>query len=381
MLCTGFWALRAEPPALTPAEVTAVLYGPSTCSTSGCHGGAGDMSRQYVIWSQRDVHSRSFNTLTSARSARMAEALKLENPANSARCTACHAPLQTVSPTLLAPNARIEDGVGCVTCHGIATEDWIRTHTRPDFTHQDRVAAGMRDLRNLYHRANNCVACHQNIDPELVKVARHPQLLFELDGQTISQPKHWRESAGFSGAQAWYVGQVVALREMSWALSRNPANVELDAARWAGLVWLVQRCETGDTLPSLGALATEPGVPAFTAAIDSADQAARHAADIAWSADLTRGLLQKLAATQRDFLESGTSAAVHARRAERLVVAFDRLLAALPQRERPPAASAQLDRLYQFVQSLPDFKPIDFARELAAFEATLTPPPAVEPKS
>lgn len=41
----------------------------------------------------------------------------------------------------------------------------------------------MRDLRNLYARANACVACHQNVDPEILK-AGHPELVFELDRQS-----------------------------------------------------------------------------------------------------------------------------------------------------------------------------------------------------
>ncbi|MDB6092825.1 MAG: hypothetical protein JWM32_387 [Verrucomicrobia bacterium] len=303
----------------------------------------------------------------------MAEALKIDNPTKSATCAACHAPLQTVEPTFLAANAHPEDGVSCVTCHGVSTDDWLRSHTRPDWTHQDRVAAGMRDLRNLYIRANSCVACHQNIDPQLVKVGRHPQLIFELDGQAVSEPKHWTEAANWQGGQAWFVGQAVALREMSWALAHERTDADLDAPRWAGLLWLLQRCDAGDALPPIAAVSNEASQASYAGAMDQADVIARRGAEITWSSDLTKTLVKKLAATHPDFLDAATAQPVQARRAERLVLALDRLLASLPVAQRPPAAGAPLDKLFQLAQSVPDFSPKDFARELAAFEMALNP--------
>ena len=62
---------------------------------------------------------------------------------------------------------------------------------------------------------------------------------------------------------------------------------------------------------------------------------------------------------------------VQAYRAERLVLALDRLLASLPAKQRPAAANSQLDTLFRLAQSIPDFSPADFARELAVFEKAL----------
>jgi len=86
----------------------------------------------------------------------------------------------------------VSEGVSCENCHGPA-ENWLRAHTRSDWTHADRTFAGMRDLKNLYVRANNCVACHQTVELPLLK-AGHPELIFELDGQSVSEPKHWRKA-------------------------------------------------------------------------------------------------------------------------------------------------------------------------------------------
>ncbi|HXN36338.1 MAG TPA: multiheme c-type cytochrome, partial [Opitutaceae bacterium] len=229
-LAAGGAVLRAE----------AATLGAGTCSTSGCHGGAGDRSDQFAVWSQLDAHSRSFATLTTARAARMAEALAIPDPSSSPRCVVCHAPLAGVSPSRLGTGAGPEEGVSCASCHG-APDRWLRGHTRSDWTHADRVAAGMRDLDDLYTRANTCVACHQGIDPALVNVGRHPALIFELDGQTQDEPKHWRERAGGLGAQAWFVGQAVALREVSWALLNARADAARSVPEWRGLGWLLSR--------------------------------------------------------------------------------------------------------------------------------------------
>src|SRR5665213_4200704 len=105
----------------------------------------------------------------------------------------------------------------------------------------------MRDLQNLYVRANVCGAGHQNVDADILK-AGHPELMFELDGQSVAEPKHWSAEKNGNGAQAWLVGQAVALREMSWQLylagpsSNSPEIVKSPAAdRYFGLAPLISK--------------------------------------------------------------------------------------------------------------------------------------------
>ncbi len=358
-LAAPWLALRAE----------TVSLGAGTCSTSGCHGGASDRSDQFAVWSQLDAHSRSFATLTTARAARMAEALSIANPSASPRCVVCHAPLAGVSPSRLGSGAGPEEGGSCASCHD-APDRWLRGHTRADWTHADRVAAGMRDLDDLYTRANTCVACHQSIDPALVNVGRHPALIFELDGQTQDEPKHWRERAGDLGAQAWFVGQAVALREVSWALLNGRADTARSVPEWRGLGWLLSR--TGLDFGGAPIDCSVPAPAAFATAVQSADLLARRAAQ-SWSPQEARAVLGRLARAGGDFLDPGTDRLTQAFRAERLVLALDRLLSALPADERPPGSSAQLDRLFRLAQSQPDFAPGEFARELDAFARSLGP--------
>lgn len=369
--CALAWTSAAEAEQILPLTLknspdeVAPVYGAATCSSTGCHGGADDRSRQYIVWSQRDVHSRSFATLATARAARMAEALQINDPTAHVRCTICHAPLRNAAPQRLAADARVSEGVSCISCHGPANT-WLRTHTRPDYSHAERVEAGMRDLRDLRGRANACVACHQTIDPELIKVGRHPALLFELDGQAHGEPQHWREFGEFSGAQAWFVGQAVAWREISWALLRGNADVAHDTPRWQALRWLLWRVGFDYGLPAAVDLAKDAPPSEMSDAVGLADQLARRGAQ-AWSNEDTWLVLGRLAGTENDFRSERESNRLHACRAERLVLALDRLLGALPPERRSPGASAQLDRLFKLAQSQEDFVPADFARELAGF--------------
>lgn len=340
------------------------ILGATSCATSGCHGGAEEKSLQFTVWSQQDMHSRAYATLTTARSARMAEALGIKDATTSPSCVSCHAPFQAVkntNPALLAADARVNEGVSCASCHG-ADGDWVRSHTRPDFSHADKVAAGLKDLQNLHARAGSCVACHQNIDPELISKGKHPRLIFELDGQTAAQPRHWKENAGYNGAQAWHVGQAVALREMSWALEQGKADAD-EQARWQGLLWVLQRVSADADLQG----AEAEGYARARAAAERVAVAGAANFDAAQTAVW----LKALASTAEAFSDRSVDRLVHAYRAERLVMALDRLVAATPAVKKSPEASARLDGLFNQVQSIPAFAPDAFSRELTAFLKTL----------
>jgi Zn-finger protein len=349
------------------AEEAPKFLGAQSCATSGCHGGADDKSRQYTVWAKYDVHhERPFATLTTARSERIAETLKLGNPTQAARCTVCHAPMQTVPAERLDKAVKISDGVSCENCHGPA-ENWIRSHTRKDYTHADRVHAGMRDLQNLYVRANTCVACHQNVDADIL-AAGHPELIFELDGQCVTQPKHWQETTNWNGAQAWLVGQLVAAREMTWQNSHGTNLNENNIWRW-------EAAETVATTVPLFEFCDFNFVPASTNLIDLqnlCDKQARKVATIDWSDKITKKYLATLAdQSVQGFKDGVLPAKIQARRAERLVLALDRLTLALPDAKAAESLRAPLKKLFADVQSLPDFAPATFADHLAEFQKAL----------
>ena len=355
---------------LQGAEIPARFLGANACASSGCHGGGGSHQNQFLIWSVKDFHShRPVATLDSARSHQIGETLQMAEPARDTRCTTCHAPLREVPAARRGPGFQATEGVSCESCHG-AAEGWLRTHTRTDLTRADRTAAGLRDLKNLYVRANTCAACHQVVRRELLE-AGHPELQFELDGQSVAEPAHWETRTSAPPAQVWFVGQAVALREMSWQLRSEPGKDAKLAARWGALVWLLQKLDgLQPKLPTLAKIPLQPTPEALQLAQVTADALARMGAELAWNDGLTREALARLAHSASDFSGPAEPGEAAARRAERLVLALDRLLGAHNYSTEPP-----LNLLFRQAQSIPDFAPAQFAATLQQLAGALARQP------
>jgi hypothetical protein len=363
------WLSAKEPRQMR--ESGGAFVGSVGCKSSSCHGGAGPKRSQYITWSQKDFHTKAHAVLLNARSERIAEGLGIAAAQSSARCTSCHSPFQSVAPSRLARTAHPDEGVSCESCHG-AAGSWLRGHTRTDWSYNTRVAAGMRDLRNLYVRANACVACHQNLAPELLK-AGHPDLFFELDGQSVAEPKHWVDEEPWSGLRQWLTGQAVALREMSWALANDPQNDALSVARWDGLAWLCATATAAGSIPSpISQPSSNPGPADFAQMQSESDAFARRAAVSSWSEGSARAMLAALAALDGEFIQKGTPNNLLAQRAKRLVLALDRLANALNQnRGARLQVDAEIDQLFQDVKTFDSFDATAFAGHLQKFRESL----------
>ena len=354
------------------ADASPKFLGAASCANSSCHGGGGEKQNQFLVWSLKDFHSqRPFATLATARAKQIADALEIKDPTADSRCTTCHAPLHEVPENLRGENFNVSEGVSCESCHGPA-ENWLRSHTRADYTRADRTAAGMHDLKNLYVRANTCVACHQNVDADILK-AGHPEFVFELDGQSVAEPKHWGAEKNGNGAQAWLIGQAVALREMSWQLApmRTPSPTENQLNRWRALDWLMMQIPS--SVPVRGGVACDGSL--YFCEQQIGDDIALNAAKISWSDEWTRKLLFAFSSLSKDFQDSSISQPLQARRAERLVLALDRLVAALPELKNNEPAQSTLNQLFQLAQSIPDFDPKQFAAALQKFSDAIAAKP------
>jgi hypothetical protein len=347
----------AKEPKQTP-EADAKFVGAVGCRSSSCHGGAGEKRSQYITWSQKDFHTRAYAILLDARSARIGEAVGIPQPQSSARCTVCHSPFQAVAQTRLTSTARPDEGVSCESCHG-AAEPWLRGHTRTDWSYTTRVSAGMHDLRNLYVRANACVACHQNVDADILK-AGHPELVFELDSQSVNEPKHWREDDPASGPRSWLTGQAVALREITWALIKSPPDERSQLLdQQSALVWLLDKTGFGNELSKFSAF---PGVQ------QSANEIAERAVKWSPTNDSLMVILQTLAASNSEFRTTNTSRQNLFYRALRVTLALERLAVAL---NLTPKIEKELNALRSDVQRHYDFDVAAFAEHLRAFHAKL----------
>ncbi|MEP7016164.1 MAG: multiheme c-type cytochrome [Verrucomicrobiota bacterium] len=348
-------------------EGPAEFVGATGCKSSSCHGGAGPKREQFTIWSRQDFHSRAFAILTSARSARIAETVGGGGAPANTRCTVCHSPFQSVSQTRLAATAHPDEGVSCESCHG-AAEAWLRGHTRPDWTYAMRVTAGMRDLRSLYVRANACVACHQNIDNDILR-AGHPTMLFELDSQSNNQPKHWRDEDPPIGPRAWLTGQAVALREAAWR-SRTDNDPAADMQETSlALAWLLAKVTA--SAPALPVIA-EPSSSDLEPLQHQADDLARRAVDWSPNTDALFSMLRALAASDSEFHGSKRTKESQLYCAQRLVLALDRLSAALNQaRAEPLKIDNELKSLREDMGARENFDPARFTEHLRAFRSKL----------
>lgn len=340
--CKKFYAVVVAASVLQVVSADPVhpakVLGSQSCSTSGCHGGAGPNRGAYTIWKEYDPHANSSATLTNGRSRVMAEQMGLPNAEESQSCTACHAPMRHVDPAILAPAAKADAGaVSCANCHGAET-NWLLSHTRPDYPRDALAQLGMRQLGSAYQRANNCVACHQNLSDELV-AAKHPPLVFELDGLLVAEPKHWREDKGFSHTTTWLVGQAVALRETAAQASREPG--ERRDAETAAIRALLDATGTkwDDSRKDL--------VPA-------ADEYAKRISATPIDAAQTRAILSKLLQNRAPFqpgafasVAKGTQMWAVGFYAERLALAIDRLNESLvASGNKGTIPKKQLDELF-----------------------------------
>jgi hypothetical protein len=351
------------------ADSPAKFLGANSCASSGCHGGGGEKQNQFLTWSLKDFHSqRPAATLTTARSKQIGEALGIKDPTTEARCTTCHAPLHDVPDDQRGKDFKVSEGVSCESCHG-PSENWLRAHTRHDYSRADRTAAGLRDLQNLYVRADTCVACHQVVSQPLLK-AGHPELIFELDGQSVAEPKHWSAEKNGNSAQAWFVGQIVALREMSWQVAHETAPAQNLVNRWAGLAWLLQTASLADNLKTPPSIVPAEAVTQAAKIQGDSDATARDAAMTDWTDTMTGKALTALAGSAAAFRDSSVPSSAQARRAERLVLALDRLLAA----QNNHKADAELNQLFKLAQSVPDFDPAQFATALEKFATAVSTP-------
>jgi hypothetical protein len=211
------------------SAVAGGLYeGVASCAGSTCHGrneGDGKVVRQDELlhWqepsSKAGAHSRAYAALTSARGQRILAALGLGS--NMSACLGCHA--TDAAPGEQGARFRLDDGVGCESCHGAAS-GWISTHYAVPATHVGNIAQGMIPLENPKARAAVCLDCHfgsgkpgQFVTHSMM-AAGHPRVSFELDLFSDLQ-RHWNEDADYvqrkgktDSVRLWAVGQAEAVQ-------------------------------------------------------------------------------------------------------------------------------------------------------------------------
>ena len=190
----------------------------------------------------------------------------------------------------------------------------------------------------------------------------------------MAEPKHWQDPPG-SGAKAWLVGQAVALREMSWALSDMERPGPELIGRWNAVVWVLSKATAQATLGVFDA----PGPP-YTHAVfiemqQRADALAKRAVEASLGTDFARTTLQSLTATSNEFLNSGQTGDVSFWRAERLAPALNRMAVASGV-DSDTTPRAEVRTLFDAIQNPGSFDPVRFAKAVEAYGNPPTTSPA-----
>jgi hypothetical protein len=245
---TTFRAIAAAPerPAVVALVNPGSVRGAGSCSATACHGSIAPipassvLRNEHTTWASRDKHAKAYQVLYSARSRTIAENLGRNIPAHrDTRCLACHATPGTAS----APEAFLEDGVGCESCHGPA-ERWLSEHTSVAWRRYDGqtkfTAFGMAPLHDVTSRAATCATCHvgapgRDVDHDLI-AAGHPRLNFEFTAYADLMPRHWVETGANTlpdaPARAWAIGQVVSAKAALDLLHDRAERARSDSSRW-----------------------------------------------------------------------------------------------------------------------------------------------------
>jgi Cytochrome c554 and c-prime len=230
MLGAIFFAVLPAAPATAPPAETSKYTGPGSCSSTSCHGSVKSRAdsrifqNEYSIWVVKDKHAKAYEALTGPVGERMGRILGVGKSEQAAKCLACHA--LDVSTDARARTFELNEGVTCESCHGPSSA-WLGPHITRGWTHEQSVAAGMYDTRNLVRRTEKCLSCHLGtqekfVDHEMI-AAGHPDLYFELDSFSSVMPRHWKtpresspgvtaENDAWAGVRDWGTGQAVQLR-------------------------------------------------------------------------------------------------------------------------------------------------------------------------
>jgi hypothetical protein len=199
-----------------------VHLGVASCAGNNCHGAVEPFKtsrvaqNEYLIWAQKDKHSKAFTVLREDRGKSIAANLGLPDAEHAEICLNCHA--DNVPPARRGPQFQLSDGVGCEACHGGA-RNWLGIHIS-GVGHAANLAAGMYPTDQPLARAERCLSCHVGDDKRFVTHqimgAGHPPMGFELDTYTAIQPAHFRVDADYverkgrpNDMQIWAVGQAV----------------------------------------------------------------------------------------------------------------------------------------------------------------------------
>ncbi|RIL09593.1 MAG: hypothetical protein DCC75_06170 [Proteobacteria bacterium] len=197
--------------------------GVASCASSNCHGSVSPrnattvLQNEYTTWQKHDAHAQAWLSLTNEDSKKIGAHMGIEAPEREPLCLSCHATYVS-DKSREGKTFKVEDGVGCESCHG-AAENYLGPHTARDATRKSSVAQGLTEMVAPELRAAMCLDCHygnkdKTVNHRLIG-AGHPRLTFEMDTFQALEPWHWNidedyvsRKGDYVPARYWLAGQI-----------------------------------------------------------------------------------------------------------------------------------------------------------------------------
>jgi hypothetical protein len=147
-------ALLAARPASAADAPAHQFVGVEKCAKM-CHNDE-KTGAQLTKW-QASAHAKAYAELASDKAKEVAKAKGIADPQKAAECLACHVTGHGAPAASLADTYKVEDGVGCESCHG-AGGDYKKLAVMKD--HAKAVEAGLK-----VPTEETCKGCHNEKSP------------------------------------------------------------------------------------------------------------------------------------------------------------------------------------------------------------------------
>jgi len=115
-----------------------------------CHN-APSKGKMHDLW-RKTLHAHAYKTLLSDEAKEAAKKSGISDPQKSGECLRCHATAYGFTKKLVTKKVKVEEGVGCESCHGPAKDYSNLTIMK---NREKAIAAGM-----IYPAKNTCTKCH-----------------------------------------------------------------------------------------------------------------------------------------------------------------------------------------------------------------------------
>jgi len=132
---------------------------------------------QYTKW-LNGPHAKAYETLAGDKAKEIAKKMKIEDPQKADACLKCHVTAHGVDPKLLGEKYKVEDGVGCESCHGPGGDYYKMSTMKALYAGEIEPAS----VGLVLPDEKVCVTCHNEESPtykefvfkDRVKQIAHP---------------------------------------------------------------------------------------------------------------------------------------------------------------------------------------------------------------